>query len=113
RRARRSPHLTVQVKRTYGTDVSSELRGNALTEGLRRELRERQSPIRVSSVSPGYVDTEFSAVFSGSPDARAELTRRLKVLEPDDVAATILWLVDRPAHVEVHDVLVRSTAQKN
>src|SRR5262245_43869523 len=85
----------------------------ALTEGLRRELRERQSPIRVSCVSPGYVDTEFSAVFSGSPDAPAELTRRLKVLEPDDVAATILWLVDRPAHVEVHDVLVRPTAQKN
>jgi NADP-dependent 3-hydroxy acid dehydrogenase YdfG len=85
----------------------------ALTEGLRRELRERQSPIRVSCVSPGYVDTEFAAVFSGTPDAPAELARRLKVLEPDDVAAAILWIVGRPPHVEVHDVLVRPTAQKN
>ncbi len=85
----------------------------ALTEGLRRELRERRSPIRVSCVSPGYVDTEFSAVFSGSPDARAALRARLEVLAPDDVAAAILWAVTRPAHVEIHDVLVRPTAQKH
>jgi len=85
----------------------------ALTEGLRQELRARTSPIRVSCVSPGYVDTEFAAVFSGSPDAPAKLAARVKVLAPEDVAAAILWAVSRPPHVEVHDVLVRPTAQKN
>jgi len=96
-----------------GMYAASKFAVRALTEGLRRELRERQSPIRVSSISPGYVDTEFSAVFSGLPDAPADLTRRVKVLEADDVAAAILWIVGQPPHVEVHDVLVRPTAQKN
>jgi NADP-dependent 3-hydroxy acid dehydrogenase YdfG len=96
-----------------GMYAASKFAVRALTEGLRRELRERQSPIRVSAISPGYVDTEFSAVFAGAPGAPADLTRRLKVLEPDDVAAAILWIVGQPPHVEVHDVLVRPTAQKN
>ena len=39
----------------------------ALTEGLRQELRARQSPIRVSAVSPGHVETEFAEVFAGRP----------------------------------------------
>ena len=85
----------------------------ALTEGLRQELRARQSSIRVSCVSPGYVDTEFAAVFSGSADAPAQLAKRLKVLAPEDVAAAILWVASQPPHVEVHDVLLRPTAQKN
>jgi NADP-dependent 3-hydroxy acid dehydrogenase YdfG len=37
----------------------------------------------------------------------------LKALEPDDVARTILWVLAQPAHAEVHDVLVRPTAQRN
>jgi 17beta-estradiol 17-dehydrogenase / 3beta-hydroxysteroid 3-dehydrogenase len=96
-----------------GMYAATKFAVRALTEGLRRELRERQSPIRVSAISPGYVDTEFSAVFSGSAGPPADLTRRLKVLEPNDVAAAILWIVGQPPHVEVHDVLVRPTAQKN
>jgi 17beta-estradiol 17-dehydrogenase / 3beta-hydroxysteroid 3-dehydrogenase len=81
----------------------------AITEGLRQELRARKSPIRVAAVSPGHVETEFAEVFSGS----SEIYRRLKALEPADVAAAVLWIVTRPAHMEVHDVLVRPTAQRN
>jgi NADP-dependent 3-hydroxy acid dehydrogenase YdfG len=96
-----------------GMYAATKFAVRALTEGLRQELRGRQSPIRVSCVSPGYVDTEFAAVFSGSSDAPAKLNARLKVLEPEDVAAAVLWIVSRPPHVEVHDVLVRPAAQKN
>jgi NADP-dependent 3-hydroxy acid dehydrogenase YdfG len=96
-----------------GVYAATKFAVRALTESLRQELRARRSPIRVSCVSPGYVDTEFAAVFSGSPDAPAELSERLKVLEPDDVAAAILWIVGQPAHVQIHDVLLRPTAQKN
>ena len=96
-----------------GMYAATKFAVRALTEGLRQELRARQSSIRVSCVSPGYVDTEFAAVFSGSSDAPAKLNERLKVLEPDDVAAAILWIVSRPPHVEVHDVLMRPAAQKN
>jgi NADP-dependent 3-hydroxy acid dehydrogenase YdfG len=96
-----------------GMYAATKFAVRALTEGLRQELRARQSPIRVSCVSPGYVDTEFAAVFSGSPAAPAKLNERLKALEPDDVAAAILWIVTRPPHAEVHDVLLRPTAQRN
>jgi 17beta-estradiol 17-dehydrogenase / 3beta-hydroxysteroid 3-dehydrogenase len=85
----------------------------AIAEGIRQELRARQSPIRVSCVSPGYVETEFAEVFSGSKEAADKTYARLKVLEAADVAEAIRWIVSQPPHVEVHDVLVRPTEQRN
>jgi len=85
----------------------------AITEGMRQELRAKQSPIRVSCVSPGFVETEFAEVFSGSKEAAQKSYARLKVLEPGDVAEAIRWIVSQPAHVEVHDLLVRPTQQRN
>jgi NADP-dependent 3-hydroxy acid dehydrogenase YdfG len=85
----------------------------ALTEALRQELRARESPIRVTEVSPGHVLTEFADVFSGRPGAAAEIDRRSKILEPNDVADAIMFVVTRPAHVQVHDVLMRPTGQRN
>jgi NADP-dependent 3-hydroxy acid dehydrogenase YdfG len=85
----------------------------ALTEGLRQELRARNSDIRVAEVSPGYVETEFAQVFSGSAEAASKQYSRIKVLEPRDVANAILWIVTQPPHVQVHDVLMRPTAQRN
>jgi 17beta-estradiol 17-dehydrogenase / 3beta-hydroxysteroid 3-dehydrogenase len=83
-----------------------------LTEGLRQELRARKSPIRVTAVSPGYVGTEFADVFTG-PGAAAAISERVRVLDAADVAEAILWVVTRPPHMEVHDLLVRPTAQRN
>src|SRR5262245_32832473 len=85
----------------------------AITEGLRQELRARQSPIRVAAVSPGWVDTEFADVFAGTPGARAQMAARGRQLDAQDIADAILWIATRPPHVEVHDVLVRPTVQKN
>jgi NADP-dependent 3-hydroxy acid dehydrogenase YdfG len=83
----------------------------AITEGLRQELRARKSPIRVSCVSPGYVATEFAQVFVG-PGAEPP-PPGIRQLDADDVARAILWALSQPPHVEVHDVLVRPTAQRN
>jgi len=85
----------------------------ALTEGMRRELRARRSPIRVSAVSPGYVDTEFAEVFAGSAEAARARSPHVEMLEADDVAAAALWILTRPPHVQVHDVLMRPTQQRN
>jgi NADP-dependent 3-hydroxy acid dehydrogenase YdfG len=86
----------------------------ALTEGVRQELRARQSHIRVSLVSPGYVATEFADVFVGKPGGLEALQARLnvKMLDAVDVARAIVWVLTQPPHVEVHDVLVRPTEQK-
>lgn len=85
----------------------------AIAEGMRQELRAMRSPIRVSCVSPGYVETEFAEVFSGSKEAAQQTYARLKVLEARDVAEAIRWIVTQPPHVEVHDILVRPTDQRN
>jgi 17beta-estradiol 17-dehydrogenase / 3beta-hydroxysteroid 3-dehydrogenase len=96
-----------------GVYAATKFAVRALTEALRQELRARKSPIRVTAISPGYVETEFAAVFRGRPGADQELAARLRTLEPRDVAEAVVWVVTRPAHVEVHDVLLRPTEQKN
>ena len=83
----------------------------SLIEGLRLELRELGSDIRIGAVSPGYVETEFAETYHGDP-AKAHATySRFKVLEADDVARTIVHMLTAPGHVQIHDVLVRPTRQ--
>ena len=83
----------------------------ALTEGLRAELRALNSGIRVSSVSPGTVETEFAAVHHQSEERARETYSRYKVLEPRDVAEAVAFLLAQPGHVQVHDVQLRPTEQ--
>jgi NADP-dependent 3-hydroxy acid dehydrogenase YdfG len=83
----------------------------SLTEGLRRELRAADSRIRVSAVSPGFVETEFAEVFHRDPGAGARTYGQFQVLQPSDVAAAVRYVLTAPAHVQVHDVLLRPTAQ--
>ena len=96
-----------------GVYAATKFAVRALTEALRQELRACQSPIRVTSVSPGHVFTEFADVFRGRPGAQEEISRRFKILEPRDVADAIVWAVTRPPHMEVHDLLIRPTEQRN
>jgi NADP-dependent 3-hydroxy acid dehydrogenase YdfG len=84
----------------------------AITEGMRQELRARRSSIRVTAVSPGFVETEFAEVFSGSAERARETYARIRVLDAADVAEAIVWILERPPHVEVHDVLLRPTEQR-
>jgi NADP-dependent 3-hydroxy acid dehydrogenase YdfG len=83
----------------------------AITEGLRQELRARKSAIRVSCVSPGYVATEFADVFAGPGGTPSD--PGIRVLDAADVAQAVVWVLSQPPHVQVHDVLLRPTAQRN
>ena len=94
-----------------GVYAGTKFAVRAITEGLRQELRARQSPIRVAIVSPGYVDTEFAEVFVGP--GGAPQPPRIMQLSADDVARAVVWILTQPSHVEVHDVLLRPTQQKN
>jgi NADP-dependent 3-hydroxy acid dehydrogenase YdfG len=94
-----------------GVYAGTKFAVRAITEGLRQELRARQSPIRVATVSPGYVDTEFAEVFVGP--GGAPQPPRIMQLTADDVARAVVWILTQPGHVEVHDVLLRPTQQKN
>lgn len=83
----------------------------SLTEGLRKELRALGSHIRATAVSPGFVETEFAEVWSGDPNAGEATYGRYPVLQPEDVASIVVSLLKLPERAEVHDVLVRPTAQ--
>jgi len=69
----------------------------AMGESLRAEVAD--SPIRVTLIEPGMVDTPF---FDNRPTG---------ALEPDDIARAVLYAVSQPPHVDVNEILIRPTAQ--
>lgn len=85
---------------------------HAINDGLRQDLL--GTPIRVTTVDPGMVETEFSQVrFHGNTDRAAKVYQGLTPLTPDDVADTILWAVTRPAHVNIARVQLTTIDQAN
>ncbi|OCT91875.1 dehydrogenase/reductase (SDR family) member 11 S homeolog isoform X1 [Xenopus laevis] len=86
----------------------------ALTEGIRQELRELKSHIRVTSISPGLVETEFAyRCFEHDPSLANTLYRSLKCLDGGDIANAVLYALGTPPHVQVHELIVRPTEQAN
>jgi NADP-dependent 3-hydroxy acid dehydrogenase YdfG len=97
-----------QAQRRFGRlDV---LINSALTEALRQEVG---PSIRVSMVSPGFVNTDF---IDGVADLqmRAEMTTARDAFAPDtsSIAEAIDFVTTRPASVDVNEIVVRPTAQK-
>lgn len=83
---------------------------DAITKGMRIDLL--KYGIKVSSVSPGMVETEFSIVrYDGDANLAAKVYEGVTPLSPEDVASTIEFIVTRPPHVNVNDVLLMPTQQ--
>jgi len=82
----------------------------SLTKGMRLDLLKHG--IKVSSVSPGAVETEFSVVrFHGDQERAKQVYNGFTPLNAGDVAETILFILTRPAHVNIDDILIMPTAQ--
>ncbi|HLT39263.1 MAG TPA: SDR family NAD(P)-dependent oxidoreductase [Enhygromyxa sp.] len=95
-----------------GVYSASKYAVRSLIEGLRLELRALDSDIRVGAISPGFVETEFAQNYAhGDPEASKRTYARFKVLTADDVASTVVHMLEAPAHVQIHDVLMRATRQ--
>ena len=68
--------------------------------------------IKVSQVAPGLVETEFSIVrFHGDKERADNVYKNLMPLRPDDIADAVLYVVTRPEHVCINDMLITPTAQ--
>ncbi|XP_022085778.1 dehydrogenase/reductase SDR family member 11-like isoform X2 [Acanthaster planci] len=88
----------------------------ALVEAIRRELREKKSRIRIAQVSPGLVRTRFQEHMYPKDDpeeVHAVMYKSLEVLKAEDIADNMLYILQVPPHVQVHDILVRSTEQQS
>jgi 3-hydroxy acid dehydrogenase/malonic semialdehyde reductase len=85
---------------------------DALTKSLRIDLLPHN--IRVSSVCPGMVETEFSLVrFKGDEKLADDTYKGLEPLQASDIAETIYFVASRPKHVCINDILIMPTAQAN
>ena len=81
-----------------------------ITSGMRMDLL--GTGVRVSTVDPGMVETEFSVVrFHGDEDRAAQVYAGVQPLTGQDVADAVAWVVDRPPHVVVADMLLLPLAQ--
>lgn len=83
---------------------------SAITKATRIELL--PYGIKVSSIAPGAVDTEFSLVrFKGDKEKADQVYKGFTPLNAKDIAETILFMVTRPAHVNIDDLLIMPTRQ--
>ncbi|RAU83598.1 SDR family NAD(P)-dependent oxidoreductase [Pontibacter arcticus] len=83
---------------------------DALSKGMRMDLI--QEGIKVSEVNPGLVETEFSEVrFKGDKERAASVYQGYKALEAQDIAELIAFMVTRPAHVNLAEVMILPAAQ--
>ena len=91
---------------------ASKFAVRALTEGMNLDLA--GTPLRASSVDPGFVRTEFSSVrFHGDEEKAKSVYRGFQPLTAEDVADVVHFVVNSPEHVNVADVLLLPTAQRN
>jgi len=82
----------------------------AITKTLRLELM--GEPIRVTEIEPGMVETEFSLVrFKGDQERASNVYQGMQPLTGADVADCIVWVVTRPPHVNIDEMVVRPIAQ--
>jgi 3-hydroxy acid dehydrogenase/malonic semialdehyde reductase len=83
-----------------------------ISDGLRIDLN--GTPVRVTSVDPGMVKTDFSKVrFRGNEERAAKTYENVEPLLPEDIADAIVWTATRPPHVMIQQVVLTPTAQAN
>ncbi|WP_349352176.1 MULTISPECIES: SDR family NAD(P)-dependent oxidoreductase [unclassified Flagellimonas] len=114
---RKSGHI-INIGSTAGKEVypngnvycASKHAVDAINQGMRIDLN--AYGIRVGAVNPGLVETEFSDVrFKGDSERASKVYQGFQPLKPEDIADIILFVVTRPYHVNIADLVVMPTAQ--
>ncbi len=115
--SRKAGHI-IHIGSTAGKEVypkgnvycASKHAVDAINQGMRIDLN--QYGIRVGAVNPGLVETEFSKVRFKGDDTRAETVYKgFQPLLPEDIADIVHFVVTRPYHVNIADLVVMPTAQ--
>ena len=117
--ARNSGHIinigSIAARYTYpGGSVycATKAAVKVLTEGLKIDLL--GTPIRVTNIEPGLVETEFSGVrFRGDEESAKSVYSGMTALTPDDIADSILFAATRPPHVNISELYLIPTDQSS
>jgi NADP-dependent 3-hydroxy acid dehydrogenase YdfG len=92
--------------------VTSKFAERGFTYALREDLLGR--PIRITTVDPGLVETDFSLVrFKGDEEKAAAVYRGVDAMQPEDIADCILFALTRPWHVNVDEIVVKARNQSS
>jgi 3-hydroxy acid dehydrogenase / malonic semialdehyde reductase len=92
--------------------VTSKFAVRGFTYALREDLLGR--PIRITTVDPGLVQTNFSLVRFRGDEAQAHAVYEgVEAMSPDDIAECILFALTRPPHVNVDEIVVKALAQSS
>ncbi|MGO4515998.1 SDR family NAD(P)-dependent oxidoreductase [Terriglobus sp. 2YAB30_2] len=95
-----------------GVYCASKAAEKSISEGLKIDLL--GTPVRVTTIDPGMVETEFSKVrFHGDEATAAKVYQNITPLTGEDIADAILWAVTRPAHVNIHTIVLTTIDQGN
>ena len=114
---RRSGHIinigSIAGKETYTNGnvyCATKHAVDAINQGMRMDLN--QYGIRVGAINPGMVDTEFSEVrFKGDTQRAESVYKGFEPLKAEDIADVIHFVVSRPYHINIADLLILPTAQ--
>ena len=92
--------------------VTSKYAVRGFTYALREDLLGR--PIRITTVDPGLVETDFSRVrFRGDERQAAAVYEGVHAMTPDDIADCVMFALTRPMHVNVDEIVVKALAQSS
>jgi 3-hydroxy acid dehydrogenase / malonic semialdehyde reductase len=90
--------------------VASKFAVRGFTYALREDLLGR--PIHLTTVDPGLVETNFSRVrFRGDEEKAAAVYANVEPVRPEDVADCVVFVLTRPAHVNIDEIVVKALAQ--
>ncbi|HEX2045977.1 MAG TPA: SDR family NAD(P)-dependent oxidoreductase, partial [Gaiellaceae bacterium] len=90
--------------------VTSKFAVRGFTYALREDLLGR--PIRITTVDPGLVETDFSLVrFRGDEEKARAVYEGVDAMTPDDIAECVLFALTRPPHVNVDEIVVKPLQQ--
>ena len=102
-----------RVPPTGGFYAPTKFAVRAITDALRHEIKAAGLPVQVGMVSPGFVDTPLlENYFRGREDTLAQTRSQMRMLSAQEVAATLLFMLETPAHVEIGDIQLRSSDQQ-
>ena len=102
-----------RVPPSGGFYAATKFAVRAITEALRYELKIQKNKTRVSMISPGFVDTPLlDNYFKGSEEKLSELRERLEMLKPEDVANSLIHILESPNHVEIGNIMMRPRDQE-
>ena len=101
-----------RVPPSGGFYASTKFAVRAVSEALRLELRSKGSQTRISSVSPGFVDTPLLDIyFKGRETQLVQTKKKVEFLTSGQVADQVIHILNTPLSVEIGDISLRSASQ--